>query len=283
MENIYLPHIAEIVAIKEETIDTKTFFLRFKEKEIEDSFNYIPGQFVELSVFGVGESTFCISNSPTRTNASEDLEGKIIECSVKEMGKVTKAMQELEVGDVVGIRGPFGNGFPIDTLKGRNLVFVAGGIGLAPLRSLINYCIDNRDDFKTLTIVNGARTSKDLVYKDEYKVWEKVKDTHLHLTVDCDEETWTCMVGVVPKILEEIKPTCNGSEAIVCGPPIMIKYTIPVLIKLGFCEPSIITTLEMKMKCGLGKCGRCNIGSKYICKDGPVFNLEELKDLGYEY
>lgn len=282
MENIYLPHTAEIIEIKQETPDVKTFSMRFLDDGVAQAFNYKPGQFVEFSVFGEGEATFCISNSPTRKSLSSGASGTIIECSVKRMGKVTQAIHELDVGDTVGIRGPYGNGFPVEELKGKNLLFVAGGIGLAPLRSLINYCLDNRRDFKTITIVNGARTSKDLVYKDEYENWKKETDTFLHLTVDCNEENWTCMVGVVPKILEQLNPTCHDSVAIVCGPPIMIKYTLPVLLKLGFCPEAIITTLEMKMKCGLGKCGRCNIGHAYICKDGPVFNYNQLRKLNYE-
>lgn len=274
MKNIYLPHLAEILEIKQETPDIKTFKLKFQEKAVADSFKYLPGQFVELSVFGEGEAPFCISNAPRQDC--------LIECSVKRMGQVTRALHELDVGDTVGVRGPYGNGFPVEELKNKNLLFVAGGIGLAPLRSLINYCLNNRTDFKTLTIVNGARTSKDLVYKDEYQAWERAKDTDLHLTVDCQEQSWTCMVGVVPKILEEVKPACQNSVAVVCGPPIMIKFTIPVLLKLGFCGEAIITTLEMKMKCGLGKCGRCNIGNLYICKDGPVFSYARLKELNYE-
>jgi sulfhydrogenase subunit gamma (sulfur reductase) len=270
MKNIYLPHLAEIVGIKQETPDVKTYKLKFKDQAIAGSFDYKPGQFVEFSVFGEGEAPFCVSNSPTRKSG--------IECSVKRMGKVTQALHELNIADTVGIRGPYGNGFPIDDLKNKHLLFVAGGIGLAPLRSLINYCLDNRGDFKDITIVNGARSSKDLVYKDEYETWKAAKNTQLHLTVDCNEENWTCMVGVVPRILEQIKPTCHGSVAIVCGPPIMIKYTLPVLLKLGFCPEAIITTLEMKMKCGLGKCGRCNIGNLYICKDGPVFSYAQLKN-----
>lgn len=274
MDNIYLPHLAQIIDIKQETPDVRTFRLKFCDKRTEDSFSYIPGQFVEFSVIGEGEAPFCISNSPTRKPG--------IECSVKRMGKVTQGLHQLDVGDTVGIRGPYGNGFPVEQLKGKNLLFVAGGIGLAPLRSLLNYCLDNRDDFKQITIVNGARTSKDLVYKSEYSVWEKAKDTKLHLTVDCQEENWTCMVGVVPRILEQIKPDCKNSVAIVCGPPVMIKFTMPVILKLGFCPEAIITTLEMKMKCGLGKCGRCNIGHLYICKDGPVFTYNQLEKLKVE-
>jgi len=275
MENIYLPHKAEIISVKQETPDVKTFGLKFVEQAVADSFTYRPGQFVELTVFGEGEATFCISNSPASKFG--------IECSVKKMGKVTQALHELSIGDTVGIRGPYGNGFLVESLKGKNLLFVAGGIGLAPLRSLLNYCLDKRSDFEDIIIVNGARTSKDLVYKDEYPVWEKAKDTKLHLTVDCQEDNWVCMVGVVPKILEQIKPTCNNSVAIVCGPPIMIRYTLPVLLKLGFCAEAIITTLEAKMKCGLGKCGRCNLGPIYICKDGPVFSYARLKELNYGF
>jgi sulfhydrogenase subunit gamma (sulfur reductase) len=270
MENIYLSRLAKITDIKEETSDIKTFKLKFEDEAGGKTFDYKPGQFVELSVLGEGEAPFCISNSPTRNS---------IECSVKRMGKLTQALHELEVGDTVGIRGPYGNGFPVNELKNKSLLFVAGGIGLAPLRSLINYCLDNRGDFKEITIVNGARTSRDLVYKDEYEAWKAAKNTQLHLTVDCNEENWTCMVGVVPKILETLAPTCQGSVAIVCGPPIMIKYTVPALLKLGFCPEAILTTLEMKMKCGLGKCGRCNMGNLYICKDGPVFYYSQLKDL----
>lgn len=272
MKNIYLPLLAEITDIKRETPDIKTFKLKFNEKGAESGFDYIPGQFVEFSVFGEGESPFCISNSPTR---------KTIECSVKKMGKVTQALHDMEVGDSVGIRGPYGNGFPVKELKDKNILFVAGGIGLAPLRSLINYCLDKRGDFKSITIVNGARTPKDLVFKDEYESWGKAKDTRLHLTVDCQEENWSCMVGVVPKILEQIKPDCRDSVAIVCGPPVMIKFTLPVLLKLGFCPEAILTTLEMKMKCGQGICGRCNIGHQYICKHGPVFNYSQLQGLNF--
>ncbi len=272
--NIYQPNLAEIIEIKQETPDIKTFKLKFKDQAVAQAFDYKPGQFVEFSCLGEGEAPFCISNSPTRKSG--------IECSVKKMGKVTQDLHELDIGDTVGIRGPYGNGFPLAELKGKDLLFVAGGIGLAPLRSLINYCLDNRADFKDITIVNGARTSKDLVYKEEYEPWEKAKGTKLHLTVDCQEDNWTCMVGVVPKVLEQLKPTCKDSVAIVCGPPIMIKYTMPVLLKIGFCAEAIITTLEMKMKCGLGKCGRCNIGHFYICKDGPVFSYSQLKELKYE-
>lgn len=274
MENIFLPHLAEVVGIRQETPDIRTFNFKLVDNGLAEKFTYYPGQFIECSVLNVGEAPFCLSNSPTRKNS--------IECSIKKMGNVTQAIHELELGDMVGIRGPYGNGFPVEDLKKKNLLFVAGGIGLAPLRSLINYCIDMRSSFKKITIVTGARTSKDLVYTQEYKNWQEAKDTAVHTTIDCQEDNWTCLVGVVPKILEKLQPSCQEAVAIVCGPPVMIRYTIPVLLKLGFCPETIITTLEMKMKCGLGKCGRCNIDHLYICKDGPVFTYQQLKALNYE-
>ena len=236
MKNIYLPNIAKIVDIKQETPDVKTFVLRFEDDVVQGSFDYKPGQFVEFSVFDEGEAPFCISNSPTRKSG--------IECTIKRMGKVTQAAHELNIGDSVGIRGPYGNGFPIEKLKHKDLLFIAGGIGLAPLRSLINYCLDNRNDFGKITIVNGARTSKDLVYKEEYKVWEKARDTRAYLTVDCKEENWTCMVGVVPTVLEQLKPTCEGAVAIVCGQPIMMKFVNLKLLDLGFKPQDIYLSME---------------------------------------
>lgn len=267
--NPYIPNPAKILKITEETEDIKTFDIGFIDDKLKESFSYIPGQFVMFSVLGVGEAPFCISSSPTVKD--------YFQCSIKKTGKVTQEIHKLEVGDIIGIRGPYGNGFPVDGLKGKNLLFVAGGIGLAPLRSLINYCLGNRNDFKKITIFNGARTSKDLVYKNEYKTWEKSPDTKLYLTIDCQEDNWQCMVGVVPKILVEINPSCENASAIVCGPPIMIKYTIPVLIKLGFCEDALITTMERQMQCGLGICGHCMIGGVYVCKDGPVFSYAQIK------
>lgn len=269
MQNPYILNQAKIEKITLETEDIKTFDISFLDDKLKENFSYIPGQFVMFSVFGVGEAPFCISSSPT-------VKG-YFQCSIKKMGKVTQEIHKLEAGDIVGIRGPYGNGFPVAELKGKNLLFVAGGIGLAPLRSLINYTLSNRKDYQKISIFNGARTSKDLVYKNEYRNWEKSPDTKLYLTVDCQEENWACMVGVVPKIIEQINPSCENALAVVCGPPIMIRFTIPVLSKLGFCEEAIITTLERQMQCGIGKCGHCMIGGVYVCKDGPVFTYAQIK------
>lgn len=266
-----MPNIANIEKITEETSDIKTFRLIFEDESIQESFSFLPGQFVELTVFGVGEATFCLTSSPT--------EKGYIECSVKKMGKATTVLHELSPGDQVGIRGPYGNTFPLTEMKGKNLIFIGGGIGMAPLRSLLQYVLDNRQDYKKITILNGARSSKDLVFQSEYEEWEKAPDTELQLTIDCAEENWVCMVGFVPAILMQMKPSCENTVAITCGPPVMIKFVIQNLLKLGFCPEGIITTLEKKMSCGIGKCGRCNIGHLYVCKDGPVFSYKQLQGL----
>ncbi|PIV55620.1 heterodisulfide reductase subunit F [Candidatus Desantisbacteria bacterium CG_4_10_14_0_8_um_filter_48_22] len=275
-ENIYLPNLCKIEKITDETPDVKTFKLAFLDESVRNNFTYKPGQFVELSVLGEGEAPFCLASSPTRRG--------FIECSIKKMGKATQAIHDLlEEGDVVGIRGPYGNGFSVEEMKGNDLLFIAGGIGLAPLRSLLNTTLDNRTDFGKITIVNGARTPKDLVYKYEYETWQKAKNTSLHLTVDCADESWSCMVGVVPKALKEIKPCCDNAVAIICGPPIMIKFTLPVLIEMGFRPEDIVTTLERKMQCGFGKCGHCMVGGIYVCKDGPVFNYAQIEKFKEEF
>jgi len=275
-ENIYLPNLCKIEKITDETPDVKTFKLAFLDESVRNNFTYKPGHFVELSVLGEGEAPFCLASSPTRRG--------FIECSIKKMGKATQAIHDLlEEGDVVGIRGPYGNGFSVEEMKGNDLLFIAGGIGLAPLRSLLNTTLDNRTDFGKITIVNGARTPKDLVYKYEYETWQKAKNTSLHLTVDCADESWSCMVGVVPKALKEIKPCCDNAVAIICGPPIMIKFTLPVLIEMGFRPEDIVTTLERKMQCGFGKCGHCMVGGIYVCKDGPVFNYAQIEKFKEEF
>ncbi len=263
MTNIYTPYLAKIKKIIKETHDVKTFQLELVNPESKKKFNYQPGQFAEFSVFGVGESTFCLASTPTRP--------EVLECSVKKAGKVTSAIHELWEGDTVGIRGPYGNNFPVKQLKGKNLVFVGGGIGLAPLRSLINFVLDNRGDYGNICLVYGARTPGDLVYKKELEDWDKTPDFATHITVDKSAGNWKGTVGFVPVILGEVAPGAENAVAITCGPPIMIKFVVKELSELGFKAADIITTLEMKMKCGLGKCGRCNIGKVYVCKDGPVF------------
>jgi len=267
-QNIYLPYLMKIEKITEEAPFVKTFKLKFNnEAEGEKFFSeFKTGQFGEYSVFGEGESTFCVASSPTRKD--------YIECTFRQAGRVTNALANLEEGDIMGFRGPYGNIFPIHEWKGKNLLFIAGGIALPPMRSVIWNCLDLRDDYKDVTIIYGARSVADLVYKQELRDWEARPDVKLISTVDPGGETpdWKGEVGFVPTVLEKAAPSCENTIAIVCGPPIMIKYTFPVLEKLGFTEDTIYTTLENRMKCGFGKCGRCNVGKYFVCKDGPVFN-----------
>lgn len=277
MEKILTPALCKVEAVVDETPDVKTFRLRFVEEKYAENFQWKPGQFIEFSLFGHGECTFCIASSPTRKGT--------FECSIKKAGQITSDIHELvEEGSEVGIRGPYGNNFPLEDIKGKNLLFIGGGIGMAPVRSLIQYVLDNRKDYKDINILYGSRSPADLVYKSELEEWKNNPDIKLTLTVDRGDDEWKGNVGVVPKILEEVvKPTIENTKVITCGPPIMIKFTVQSLLKLGFAPKDIITTLEMKMQCGLGKCGRCNIGHTYVCKDGPVFTYEQLQDLPDEF
>lgn len=266
-----------IEKITQEAPGVKTFRLKFKDEEAGNNFEFKAGQFGEYSAFGEGESTFCIASSPTRKG--------YIECTFRETGKVTSALAKLEEGQTMGFRGPFGNTFPMDEWKGKNLLFIAGGIALPPMRCVIWNALDTRENFGDISILYGAKSVADLVYKHELKEWEERPDVRLVTTVDPGGETsdWKGKVGFVPSVLEKMNPSPENTVAIVCGPPIMIKFTFPVLEKLGFTDENIYTTLENRMKCGVGKCGRCNVGSQYVCKDGPVFSKVELEALPAEY
>ena len=269
----YVASKTRITAITQETSDVKTFRLTFCDPDQAEQFEFRAGQFGLYSIFGAGEATFCISSAPTRKG--------YIECSVKLVGKVTQELHRCNVGDIVGFRGPYGNSFPIDRMEGKNMVFVGGGIGLAPLRSLIWNCLDLRDRFGNISIVYGARTVDDLVYKAELKAWEDMDDVRTVYTVDPGGETpdWKGEVGFVPMVLEKAAPSREDTIVITCGPPIMIKFVRVSLIQMDFSMDNVYTTLENRMKCGVGKCGRCNVGSRYVCKDGPVFTCADLGDL----
>lgn len=275
--NIYQPYKMKIANITDESPGVKTFKLEFLNEEEGKNFSFKAGQFGLYSVFGEGESTFCIASSPTRKG--------YIECTFRQMGRVTTALASKEIGDIIGFRGPYGNIFPLEEWKGKNLIFIAGGIALPPLRCVIWNCLDNRDWFKDISIVYGARTVADLVYKHELEEWKNRNDVNLRVTVDPGGETpdWKGDVGFVPTVLEKLNPSAANTIAIVCGPPIMIKLTLPVLAKLGFTDENIYSTLENRMKCGFGKCGRCNVGKVYVCKDGPVFTLKQLNEMPPEY
>jgi NAD(P)H-flavin reductase len=275
--NIYKPYLMRIQKIIDEAPGVKTFRLVFNNEDEGNRFSFKAGQFGEYSVFNEGECTFCIASSPTRKG--------YIECTFREAGRVTGALANLEQGQVIGFRSPYGNIFPIEEWKGKNLLFIAGGIALPPMRCLICNCLDFRDWFHDVTIVYGSRTVADLVYKYELDEWSKRSDVKLVTTVDPGGETpeWKGEIGFVPTVLERLAPRSENTIAIVCGPPIMIKFTFPVLTNLGFAPGDVFTTLENRMKCGIGKCGRCNVGKYFVCKDGPVFTFSQLKELPPEY
>lgn len=270
-DNIYLPSIATVTEVRPETSDTSTFVVTFDDAKMRESFTYLPGQFVELSIFGVGGCPIGVASSPT--------EKGFLEFCVRAVGTVTNAIHDLEVGDKLGVRGPLGNSWPTEEVEGKDLLFIGGGIGLPPLRSLIHYVLDNRDRYGAVEIVYGARSPQDLVYKQELKEWEERADVDLYVTVDAGDESWEGPVGFVPPFLREIDPSPENKVAFTCGPPIMIKLVVEALEDLDYADANIVTTLEMKMKCGVGKCGRCNIGDKYICRDGPVFTFQQLREI----
>ncbi len=269
-----IPMIGQVTAVRADTPDVKTF--RVVDTEGKKPFLHIPGQCAMLSVPGVGEALFSITSSPT--------EPDFLEFSIKKCGCVTSWLHAIEPGQQITLRGPYGNGFPVDTaFAGKDLLFIAGGIGLAPLHSVINYCRHYRSRYGKIDIVYGSRSKEDLVDFPEIRdVWCAEDGINVHLTIDREQENWDGHVGFVPNYVKELGfPT--DKTVVMCGPPIMIKFTLAGLTELGFAREQIYTTMELKMKCGLGKCGRCNIGSKYVCKDGPVFRFDELDALPDEY
>ncbi len=269
-----IPTVGVVTDIRQDTPDVKTF--RVVTPDGVKPFLHIPGQCAMLSIPGVGQAMFSITSSPTNT--------EYMEFSIKKCGCLTDWLHQMEVGQQITIRGPYGNGFPVETdLKGKDLLFVAGGIGLAPLRSVINYVRDNRQNYGKVQIVYGSRSMDDLVdYKEIIDEWMTDDGVEVNLTIDREQEGWDGHVGFVPNYVKELNPDVKKT-VLVCGPPIMIKFTLAGLKELGFTETQVFTTMELRMKCGVGKCGRCNIGSKYVCKDGPVFRYDKLSELPDEY
>ncbi|MGA1840130.1 MAG: FAD/NAD(P)-binding protein [bacterium] len=279
MENPYLPKRVKIEKIIDETAgkDIKTFVLSFLDPKDSDAFSYRPGQFAEISIAGAGEIPIGIASSPS--------EGAELKFTVKRMGVVTSDLHNSSPERIIGLRGPYGNGFPIDELKGKHIVIIGGGFAFTTLRSLAVYLMDEsrRKDYGDITIIYGARTPGDIIYRGELEAWSSRDDLNVHITVDKGDTNWRGKEGFVPPLVKEVVYTSDNAIALVCGPPIMIKLTIPILSELGFSPDRILNSLEMRMKCGIGKCGRCNIGDKYVCKDGPVFTYEELQKLPQEY
>ncbi|MDD4875824.1 MAG: FAD/NAD(P)-binding protein [Dehalococcoidales bacterium] len=273
IENIYVPHLMTITKIRDEAENVKTFTLEFKDSQIGKNFDYKPGQFGEVTLFNIGEAPISITSSPANKG--------YLELSVANVGKVTSALHQKNEGDVIGFRGPYGNGFPFEEVSGKNILFVAGGIGLAPLRSLINQMFAERNKFGKISILYGCRIPNLLCFQNELDNWAKLENSEVLLTVDaCPENDWKGNIGVVGSLLPNIDIDLENTVAFVCGPPVMIHFVILDLLKMGFSGDNIITTMERRMECGLGKCGHCNIGEKYVCKDGPVFSYQQLKELG---
>ena len=269
-----IPMLAQVTAIRVDTPDVKTF--RVVDLNGRKPFEHIPGQCAMLSMPGVGEALFSITSSPT--------EPEYLEFSIKKCGCVTSWLHAMEPGQQITLRGPYGNGFPVDTdFAGKDLLFIAGGIGLAPLHSVINYCRHYRQNYGKIDIVYGSRSREDLVdFQEILEQWCAEEGISVHLTIDRAQEGWDGHVGFVPNYVKELGVSTDKT-VVMCGPPVMIKFTLAGLTELGFAKEQIYTTMELKMKCGLGKCGRCNIGAKYVCKDGPVFRFDELDALPDEY
>ncbi|MBS3756711.1 MAG: FAD/NAD(P)-binding protein [Desulfobacterales bacterium] len=281
MENPYIPYPVRIDEIKTETEDKslKTFKFVFLNPEDEEKFAYRAGQFAELSIPGLGEIPIGIASSPT--------EKGFVKFTVFKTGKVTSYLHSMKEGDIMGIRGPLGNWYPWETLEGKNVVIIGGGFAFTTLRSSIIYMLDpdNRKKFKDIHVIYGARSPGMLLYKEELENWAARDDLNMHITVDStNDPEWPHHTGFVPTISEQEAPSgTDDTYAIVCGPPVMIKFTQPVLDKLGYSEDRIIMSLENRMKCGIGMCGRCNIGKEFVCKDGPVFTLQQLNHTPKEY
>ncbi len=275
MNETLIPYAGVVTKITDQTPDVKTF--RVEAPEGGKLFEHLPGQCAMLSVPGISEAMISITSSPTNK--------EYMEFSVKKCGCLTEWLHAMEEGQMITVRGPYGRHFPVDDeLAGKNLVFVAGGIGLAPLRSVINYVRDNREKYGRVDIIYGSRSKEDLVYYDEIvNEWMNEPDFHVHLTIDREQENWNGHVGFVPNYIAEVGLNPVNTCALMCGPPIMIKFSLPNLVQAGFEKTQIFTTMELRMKCGIGKCGRCNIGNKYVCKDGPVFRFDQLDELPAEY
>jgi sulfhydrogenase subunit gamma (sulfur reductase) len=273
-ENIYLPKVAILDRVVDEIADVKTFHWHFADPVEQAAFQqFKPGQFAQVSLFGIGEFPASLPPSPTEQRTF---------FTIRQVGSCTSTLHQLKPGDQFGVRGPYGNGFPMDSYRGKNLVFVAGGIGLIPLRSCIIYALENRHLYNRIQIFYGSKTSRELMYRTDLQEWERAAGVECHLTVDRGDPDWTGNVGVVGSLfkLPDVKVPVEDTIAFVCGPPIMFRFVIRDLAAMGFAEHNIVSTLERYMKCGVGKCGHCCIGVAYVCVDGPVFTYDQIKRLG---
>ena len=267
-ENILLPREAEVVNAEMTTAAEKHLTLKLKDGS---SFEYAPGQIVEAGLFGYGEIPLGLSSSPTREDA--------FELVVRKVGKVSSALAKLEKGDSLTIRGPLGNGFPLDDLRDQDILIVSGGIGLCPTRSLIRYILDRRSEFKKFTLFYGTKSPSEMLFEEDLKQWRCSMDLDYHETVDRADEQWKGNVGVITGLFAKAKDMHADTRVIICGPPVMYKFVIMELDKLGIPRENVFVDLERRMKCGVGKCGHCQINDKYVCLDGPVFRLSDIENL----
>lgn len=278
MSNPYLPKLTVIKKITQENDvnDIKTFKLTFKNPKQLHNFKYRCGQFAELSLFGIGECPIGIGSSPL---------DNFLEFTVKKVGMVTTALHNCEEGEIIGVRGPYGNSWPLERLENHDIFILGGGFAFTTLRSLIKYILheENREKYGKLCAIYGARDPGELLYKYDLKAWAKRDDIQVIPTIDRPANGWKGRVGFPNQIIKEVASDTANSFAIICGPPIMIRFTVPILVQLGFPSENILTSLEMRMKCGIGKCGRCNIGNKFVCQDGPVFSYQELQNMPKEH
>jgi sulfhydrogenase subunit gamma (sulfur reductase) len=277
MPNLYKPELMEVVGVRRHTVDVKSVALRFRDEQYAARFQFRVGQFGIFSAFGAGESTFNICSSSNWRDR--------IEFCFRRVGRVTDALWSIEQGDTIGFRGPYGNGYPMEQWRGKDLIFLGGGIAMPPIRCAIWYALENRADYGNITIVYGARTVGDLVFADELDEWAKHPGVRVVRCVDPGGQTadWTGEIGFVPTVFERSAVPARNAVALVIGPPIMIKNTIPVLERMGATMSNVYTILENRMKCGVGKCGRCNAGPVYVCKEGPVFTFEQLQLMPMDY
>ena len=270
--NPFQPHPARIVRVYKMVEENHLFTMRFVDDGFAEQFRHCPGQFVMLSVPAAGEAPFSITSSPSRP--------QILELCVRRVGRVTDALYRLETNDIVGIRGPYGNGFPVEEIAGNDLLLIAGGLGMAPLRSLLWYALDHRDEFRRVTLMYGARTPEDMLFKEELVSLVDRRDMRCLLTVDRDPSgRWTGHVGLLPALFEFAEITPATTYAAVCGPPVVYRFILEKLLDLGFSKDRILMSLERRMKCGVGKCGHCSVGYKYTCIHGPIFTYWDAINL----
>jgi sulfhydrogenase subunit gamma (sulfur reductase) len=267
--HLFMPVAAKIKNVVQLTALEKVFTIQLPQGM---SLDHRPGQFVEVSMLGTGEAPISISSSPSRSNGTFEL-------CVRKVGDVTQAIHRLQTGDMLGVRGPFGHGFPYEKFRGKDILFAPGGLGLAPLRSLINQVLDERALYGRVIILYGARNPSELLFKDELELWSKREDVELMVTVDRGDESWKGHTGVITTLFRDVSVNPRNTIAITCGPPVMYKFVLMELQGKGILEGNIYLSLERKMKCGIGKCGHCQINNVYACQSGPVFSYREIKGL----